>query len=184
MFADGIITAAKIDAGAITAIKIGAGEITAVKMAAGSITAANGAIDNLAVNTLQVAGNAITVPLAASWSGATGAPIGRTPLLSANMTIVGVPGQSYTIAVTGKTSNTGNGPFNASTYLVVNGTTIDTGNIYLPSGTGNDMTCTVVGSYTFTSSGTDIIPIRLDGINGSSGGGFTSASFVAMAAKR
>src|SRR5450759_3467454 len=54
--------------GSITTNSIAAGSITAIKMHADSITATNGAIANLTVDTLQVAGNAITVPLTASWS--------------------------------------------------------------------------------------------------------------------
>ncbi|ADO43109.1 phage tail protein [Ketogulonicigenium vulgare] len=41
--------------------------VTADKMAANSVTAANGAIADLAVNTLQIAGNAVTVPAYAYW---------------------------------------------------------------------------------------------------------------------
>jgi hypothetical protein len=45
------------------------GSVTANAMAALSITAANGAIDNAAVGTLQIAGNAVTVPASNSITG-------------------------------------------------------------------------------------------------------------------
>lgn len=56
------ITAAQIASGTITASQIAASTISASNMAANSITAANAAIANAAVNTLQIAGNAVTVP--------------------------------------------------------------------------------------------------------------------------
>jgi hypothetical protein len=48
---------------------IGARQIDAINMKAKSITAANGAIDNLAVNTLQIADQAVIVPVFATFSG-------------------------------------------------------------------------------------------------------------------
>jgi hypothetical protein len=56
----GAVTADKIAAGSIIASKLAAGSVTANSMAANSITAANGAIANLAVDTLQIKGGAIT----------------------------------------------------------------------------------------------------------------------------
>ena len=45
------------------------GSITARRLAVGTITAASGVIDDLAVDTLQIAGNAVTVPTASSGGG-------------------------------------------------------------------------------------------------------------------
>ncbi|MDP4299936.1 phage tail protein [Leptothrix discophora] len=71
--AAGTITAAKMAAGTITANEIATGTITAAKMTAGTITAASGIIADAAittakigtaqVNTLQLAGQAVTIPL-------------------------------------------------------------------------------------------------------------------------
>lgn len=58
--AAGAIIASKLAAGSVTAAKISADAVTANAMAANSITAANGAIANLAVDTLQVKSGAIT----------------------------------------------------------------------------------------------------------------------------
>jgi hypothetical protein len=55
--------------GILTANNIGAQTIDATKMAANSITASNAAIANAAVNTLQIAGNAVTIPSAATGTG-------------------------------------------------------------------------------------------------------------------
>jgi hypothetical protein len=71
--AAGAVTAAKIEAGAVTATKIAAGAITSDKIVANGITAgliATGAISgdlghiaSLSVNTLQIKGQAVTVPV-------------------------------------------------------------------------------------------------------------------------
>jgi len=57
------IVGGNIAAGTITAGNIAAGTITAGNIAAGTITAASAVIDTAAVNTLQIAGNAVTVPV-------------------------------------------------------------------------------------------------------------------------
>jgi hypothetical protein len=61
--AAGAVTAETIAANAITSGKIAADAITADKMAANSITAANAALGNASVDTLQIAGQAVTVPV-------------------------------------------------------------------------------------------------------------------------
>ena len=58
--------------GVLTADNIGAKTIDASKIAANSITAGNAAIANATVDTLQVAGNAITTPAGGDVSGALG----------------------------------------------------------------------------------------------------------------
>jgi hypothetical protein len=63
------ITAANIASGTITATQIAASTITGGNIAAGAITATNGIIANLAVNTLQLANNAVTIPVGATASG-------------------------------------------------------------------------------------------------------------------
>ena len=63
------ITASNIVANTITATQIAAATITATNMAANSITAGNAAIANAAVNTLQLAGQSVTIPSASSASG-------------------------------------------------------------------------------------------------------------------
>jgi hypothetical protein len=56
------VTTSALAATAVTADKLSAGAVTAEKMAAGSITAQNAAIATAAVDTLQIAGQAVTVP--------------------------------------------------------------------------------------------------------------------------
>jgi hypothetical protein len=90
------ITGGNIAAGTIVADNIGAEQITAAAMAANSITAANAAlaaesvgtanIQNLAVNTLQIAGQAITVPVFATGGAFTGNGAFQT-VLSASITV-------------------------------------------------------------------------------------------------
>lgn len=58
--AAGSISAAKIEANTITAGKIAAGAIGTSQLAAGAITAGSGIIENAAVETLKIAGNAVT----------------------------------------------------------------------------------------------------------------------------
>ena len=56
------VQANSIQAGAVGASELAANSVIAGKIAAGSITAAGGEIGNLAVNTLQIAGQAVTIP--------------------------------------------------------------------------------------------------------------------------
>jgi hypothetical protein len=67
------ITGTNIAASTITSSQIAAATISANNMAANSITAANAAIANAAVNTLQIAGQAVTVPIMVT-TGATSMP--------------------------------------------------------------------------------------------------------------
>jgi hypothetical protein len=62
LFVDGSVIARHLAASVITADKIAAGAITADKMAVNSITAQNAALGDASVDTLKVAGQAITVP--------------------------------------------------------------------------------------------------------------------------
>jgi hypothetical protein len=64
------ITASQIAANTITASQIAAATISAGNMAANSITAGNAAIANATVDTLQIAGQAVTVPVSAYTAGA------------------------------------------------------------------------------------------------------------------
>jgi len=61
----GTITASQIAANTITGGNIASGSIAAAQMATGTITAASGIIANAAVGTLQIAGQAVTFPVAA-----------------------------------------------------------------------------------------------------------------------
>lgn len=73
---DAVITNAKIANGAITTAKIGDAEITAAKIVDGAITTAKignaqittATIGDAQVNTLQIAGNAVTIPVGATSS--------------------------------------------------------------------------------------------------------------------
>ena len=73
----------------ITATQIAAATISASNMAANSITAANAAIGNAAVNTLQIAGQAVTIPLSAYTSSATS--LNNNTIQSITYTSTGAP---------------------------------------------------------------------------------------------
>jgi hypothetical protein len=60
LIVDGAISARTIAAGAVTATAIAADAVTATHLAADSITAGNASIADAAVDTLQIAGNAVT----------------------------------------------------------------------------------------------------------------------------
>lgn len=62
------ITGSNIVGNTITGNKIAGATITAANMAANSITATNAALDTASVNTLNIQGNAVTVPASASGS--------------------------------------------------------------------------------------------------------------------
>lgn len=61
------ITANQIAANTITANEIAANTITAAKIATGTITAGSAVIANACIDTLQIAGQAVTVPSSAHW---------------------------------------------------------------------------------------------------------------------
>lgn len=62
LYVDGGIIARHLAANSVTTTALAAQSVTATNMAAGSITAANAALGNASVDTLQIAGQAVTVP--------------------------------------------------------------------------------------------------------------------------
>ena len=62
LYVDGGIIARHLATNSVTTDALAATSITAAKMAVGSITAANAALGNASVDTLQIAGQAVTVP--------------------------------------------------------------------------------------------------------------------------
>jgi len=89
--AAGSITSTQIAANTIVGGNIAAGTITAGNIAAGTITAASAVIDNAAVNTLQIAGNAVTVPVYGAAFHYNGSITTYTPpVLTYYMTIAGL----------------------------------------------------------------------------------------------
>lgn len=60
LIVDGAISARVMSAGAVTADAIAAGAVTTEAIAAGAITADSGIIEDAAIGTLQIAGNAVT----------------------------------------------------------------------------------------------------------------------------
>jgi hypothetical protein len=73
------VTATKVSAGAITAGKIAANAVTANEIATGTITAASAVLANAAVNTLQIAGNAVTIPVSVQYGAVYNVPAGSHP---------------------------------------------------------------------------------------------------------
>ncbi len=63
------ILGTNIAAGTLTATNIAAGTITATQIATGTITATSAIIANAAIGTLEIAGNAVTIPTAAYTAG-------------------------------------------------------------------------------------------------------------------
>jgi hypothetical protein len=88
----GAVTTNKLAAGAVTANEIAANTITAAKMVAGTITSASAILATAAVETLTVAGNAITAPASAYSNAGVGALAGvDTNALSVTVTTTGQP---------------------------------------------------------------------------------------------
>ncbi len=92
------ITAAKIAAGTLTATEMSAGAITAGKIAANAISAAGGEIADLAVTTLKIAGNAVTLPVAAYTSGEVTGAAGGTWTSAQSVTIAVGSGESVMVS--------------------------------------------------------------------------------------
>ena len=87
------ITASQIAANTITASQIAANTISSTNMAANSITAGNAAIANATVDTLKIAGNAVTVPIYTQLSSnfSTTSSLSNYTVLSASMDTGGQP---------------------------------------------------------------------------------------------
>lgn len=102
------ITASNIAANTITSSQIAAATISAANMAANSITAGNAAIANAAVNTLQIAGNAVTVPAGALLASSTTIAGGGVTLLS-----VGVDSAAQPVYISSVLNITNSSPINS-----------------------------------------------------------------------
>ena len=97
--AAGSITSTQIAANTIVGGNIAAGTITAGNLVTATITAASAVIDNAAVNTLQIAGNAVTVPVyGSSTTGSAAVTPTNTSFLTYYLTIAGL-GPSETCGV-------------------------------------------------------------------------------------
>jgi hypothetical protein len=159
------ITASNIAAGTITATEIAASTITAAKMVTGTITAASGIladavittakIGTAQVDTLQIAGNAVTVPIAAVSSTNT---VSVSVTLSAgnNVLITGYVATSYPTAIVGPSRNlyinysgaSGSGTVNTVANVY---NSLDIGyNVWSATPVSGIFTATTSGSHTFT----------------------------------
>lgn len=105
------ITGDGIETNSVGADHIIAGSITADRLAVGTITAASGIIGNLAVDTLQIAGNAVTVPASVSSSGSN---------VTLSYTIPGTPGDVYSVFILGSLTQA----YRSTIYLFVDGVQI------------------------------------------------------------
>ncbi len=87
------LSGSKIDVGSLNANRIVSYSITATQMAANSITAASGAIQDLAVSTLKLANQAVTIPIHAYTAGGIAMPNNNvwTTVQSAWINSVGNP---------------------------------------------------------------------------------------------
>lgn len=138
LYLDGTITANFIAANAIQTVHLSATSVTAAKMAVGSITAANAALDALAVKTLNIQGNAVTVPQVTSFSGNTSGSLAT--LCSFNMSIdtTGISGATITIYAIACLAGAGaSNPASAglNSTLTINGSTVS----QLGGGTHSDV---------------------------------------------
>ena len=114
--------------GTLNAEAIVAGTITATLMAANSITAANGAIAALAVQSLNIQGGAVTVPVVQTLSSDFNIPASTSPFFSFNLSIdtTGLSGATIPIYVYVNAMAFNNYGYteSASFYLSINGTQV------------------------------------------------------------
>lgn len=148
---------------------------------ANSITAASGAIDDLAVDTLQIAGNAVTVPLVATAAGGAVGPQTDQVIINTDMVVDGVSGQEYTIVVNALVTLTAvNSTQQYSAKLFIDGNLVCT--------TANALNLVtfmpLMGAFTFTSAGSDTIPIVVSWSASGSGETLGPTTMVALTAKR
>ncbi|MDI3559562.1 host specificity factor TipJ family phage tail protein [Bradyrhizobium sp. Arg816] len=123
--------------GTIFARMIAAGQITAVLLAADSVTAANGAIQNLSVQSLKLADFAVTVPVAQTLaSNLFGG--GLKNYFSFNVTVdtTGLSGKTIPLSVflNAKWANGGPATETGTFELIVNGTILDSYSVSVGSG--------------------------------------------------
>lgn len=175
--------------GTMNARAIVAGSITATLMAANSITAANGAIQDLSVQSLKLGDNAVTVPLVQTLGGSVSISNGGTTFLSGTLSIntAGLSGKviaiyadvTYKFTVAGGLSGTEN----TSWSLAINGSQVDGFSIVMAASQ------TLIGSMSGATNivgngGVMSIPVTVTGVAGGGADSVTSGCLFAMAAKR
>lgn len=143
------ITASNIAANTITGNEITANTISAAKMVTGTITAASAILANAAVDTLQIAGNAVIVPSASTGSGTGGCSVtlsltaGNTVFISGYIgSATGVNGNRTSILQVGSTTL-------ASLTIQSVFDTLGTADFF-PTNLSVNYTIPSTGSYTFS----------------------------------
>lgn len=157
------------------------GNILARHMSVNSITAANGAIADLAVESIKIKGNAVTVPQVQPF---TNVAVGTssTTLASFNMSIdtTGLNGVSIPIYAIVSIMNSVLSTVSWNASLVINGTTVGSG----PGGSFQAQSCTLTGSTTITGNGS-VMSINVNAVANFAAGSFNlTGALFAMAAKR
>lgn len=150
MYVDGDIISRMVAANQILATHIAATQINASHMAANSITAANAALDALAVKTLNIQGNAVTIPDANTIANFLGTGSGAA-IFNYNVSVdtTGLSGnfKLYVACMANKMSFTAVG-VSWSASLFINGTQVmDVG------GTNNDYPLLLTGALAITATG-------------------------------
>jgi predicted phage tail protein len=184
-----VMAGVMIGDGTITAPAIAAGSVTAAKMAVGSITAANAAIDLLAVKSLNIGDNAVTVPLTQVLTTTiTGTGFASTPINISSVTLsvdsTGLAGKSITVLI----GFFGQLQYSASsvevyTEIRVNGTLA----LAQGQGGGTPSSINLSTAYTYVASGgVDSIAVNINWNGDCNSGAFNmiNRTLWAMAAKR
>lgn len=144
------VTASKIAAGTITATEIASGTITAAKLVGGTITATSGILDSLAVKTINIQGNAVTIPNASTVANFLGTGSGAS-IFNYNVSVdtTGLTGdfKLYVIAMANKMNFTATNVGWAAN-LFINGT-----QVMDVAGTNNDYPLLLSGALAITATG-------------------------------
>ena len=182
------ITASNIAASTITATEIASATITASKMAANSITAANAAIADATITsakigtaevaTLNIAGQAVTLPVLAFSAGGIGFG-GGTQLQTITWTSSGAP--TLIMMSTQFSGPTSNPPWANAVEVVVDSSVVATYAFYSAAGPGTVLTILYV--LTSPSSGSHTASFRI-GTAGTSGGTASQRTIFVLETKR
>lgn len=162
-FADGTITSRVIAAGEVKTINLAAQAVRAGNIEAGSITSASGVIGALGVSSLNIADNAVTVPVVQTINTVTGS---SGTVSSFNLTIdtAGLGGKPIGVFAMFNGLISTQGLPGSSATLFINNTQVAVGqqnmNANMSSAT---MNIVVTGGYSFFGTGGVVtIPVRVD----------------------
>ena len=186
MYADGTIYGSRMVAGSITATEIAANTITADRLLTGTITSDSGKIGALSLKSLSIGNNAVTVPVATSYSATVGTSNVTLATFNVAVDTTGLAGQTLGLYAIGTVVVNSFGTSNTWTsYLQM--TLPSPTNVQIAQTTNvNGISHTLSYNHSFTADGGVMnFSVSLIAAAAFAAGGFTATgSLYALATKR